>query len=190
MTIVFAIEHYKVYLYGKEFVVRTDHRPLRTMVEWSQKSFDKASSMVDNSGTICIPNWVHQWDAERSSWRTVEVFSIRREEVEDVEEPGIVLNNIQIGKHAAKTTCDENHETLRKWIVKGSKPARLENGVSIKLKSYYSNFDKFKLVLGHVYGESRQELARANFSTLFRLGREEGSRVTLWFTHGWTFDTG
>ena len=96
-----------------------------------------------------------------------------------MEEPGIVLNNIQIGKHAAKTTCDENHETLRKWIVKGSKPARLENGVSIKLKSYYSNFDKFKLVLGHVYGESRQELARANFSTLFRLGREEGSRVTL-----------
>ena len=29
MAIVFAMEHYKVYLYGKEFVVRTDHRPLQ-----------------------------------------------------------------------------------------------------------------------------------------------------------------
>ena len=29
MAIVFAMEHYKIYLYGREFVVRTDHRPLQ-----------------------------------------------------------------------------------------------------------------------------------------------------------------
>ena len=32
-----------VYLYGKEFVVRTDHRPLEP-----QEPIDKASTMVDN----------------------------------------------------------------------------------------------------------------------------------------------
>ena len=29
MAIMFAMEHYKVYLYENEFVVRTDHRPLQ-----------------------------------------------------------------------------------------------------------------------------------------------------------------
>ena len=38
--------------------------------------------------------------------------------------PGIVLNNIQVGKHLAATTSDENLERLREWIIKGSKPAR------------------------------------------------------------------
>ena len=29
MAIVFAMGHFKVYLYGREFIVRTDHRPLQ-----------------------------------------------------------------------------------------------------------------------------------------------------------------
>ena len=29
MAIVFAMVHFKVYLYGREFIVRTDHRPLQ-----------------------------------------------------------------------------------------------------------------------------------------------------------------
>ena len=29
MSIVFSMEHFKIYLYGREFVVRTDHRPLQ-----------------------------------------------------------------------------------------------------------------------------------------------------------------
>ena len=38
MAIVFAMEHYKVYLYGKEFVVRTDHRPLQWLKDLKNPS--------------------------------------------------------------------------------------------------------------------------------------------------------
>ena len=78
------------------------------------------------------------------------------------------LNNIQVEKHTAATTMDENLEILREWIVKGSKPASLECEASTELRSYYSNFEKFKLILGHVYREVKNKGGEIRFHTSFQ----------------------
>ena len=45
MAIVFAMEHYNANLYGKEFVVRTDHRPLQLLKDL-KKPFDSVGAMA------------------------------------------------------------------------------------------------------------------------------------------------
>ena len=47
-------------------------------------------------------------------------FLFGEDDEEDVEEPGIFLNNVQIDENTAAKTSDKNLEALRGWIVSGS----------------------------------------------------------------------
>ena len=38
MDIVFSMEHFKIYLFGRELIVRTDHRPLQLLKELDNPS--------------------------------------------------------------------------------------------------------------------------------------------------------
>ena len=131
MAIVFAMEHYKVYLYGKEFVVRTDHRPLQWLKDLKNPSTRLARWLIiarQFAFRIEFVSGTQNAAADALS----RFFLFGGKEVEDVEEPGIALNNIQIEKHTKATKSDENLEILREWIVKGAKTERLEGGVSIE----------------------------------------------------------
>ena len=122
-----------MYLYGKEFVVRTDHRPLQWLKDLKNPSTRLARWLIiarQFAFRIEFLSGTQNAAADALS----RFFLYGGEEVENFEEPEIVLNNIQVEKHTAATTSDENLEILREWIVKGSKSARLESGVSTELK--------------------------------------------------------
>ena len=125
MAIVFAMEHYKMYLYGKEFVVRTDHRPLQWLKDLKNPSTRLARwSIIARQFAFRIEFVSGTQNAAAEALSMFFLFG--EDEADNVEESGIVLNNIQFEKHATAKKSDENLEILREWIVNGSKPARLE----------------------------------------------------------------
>ena len=128
MAIVFAMEHYKVYLYGKEFVVRTDHHPLQWLNDLKNPS-TRLDRWLIIARQFAFRIKFISGTQNAAAYELSRYFLFSGEEVDEVEEPGVILNNILIEKHAAATTSDENLEMLSEWIVKGSKPARPESGV-------------------------------------------------------------
>ena len=114
------MEHYKVFLYGKEFVVRTDHRPLQWLKELKNPSTRLARWLIivrQFTFRIKFISGAQNAAADALS----RYFLFGGEEEEEVEEPGIVLNNIQMNERNTTTrTSHKDLESLRTWIEKGS----------------------------------------------------------------------
>ena len=152
MAIVFAMEHYKIYVYGREFVVRTDHRPLQWLRDLKNPSTRLARWLIIARQFILKIEFIS--GIQNAAADALSRYFIHGEEGDDeIEKPGIVLNKIQIAADTYVESMDENLERLRAWIVKGFRPEELEEGASSELKSYFANFEKFKMIHGREYRE-------------------------------------
>ena len=111
MAIVFSMEHFKIYLYGREFIVRTDHRPLQWLKE------------LDNPSTR-LARWliiVRQFDFKiefidghknAAADALSRFFIFGEEEQTDDTEPGIILNNILIPSLLNETQSNDSDISL------------------------------------------------------------------------------
>ena len=109
MAIVFAMVHLKVYLYGREFIVRTDHRPLKWLKNLAYSSTRLARWLLivrRFKFKIEIVSGISNAAADALS-----KFFIYGDEEEDETEPGIVLNNVRLNDSDHKQK-DQEHEEL------------------------------------------------------------------------------
>ena len=97
MAIVFAMGHFKVYLYGREFIVRTDHQPLQRLKNLPSPSTRLARWLLmvrqfefKTEFVIGISN---------AAAYSLSRFFIYGDEEEDDSEPCIVLNNVGLIKN-------------------------------------------------------------------------------------------
>ena len=172
MAIVFAMGHFKVYLYGREFIVRTDHRPLQWFNNLPSPSTRLARWLL----------MVRQFEFKiefvsgisNAAAYALSRFFIYGDKEEDESEPGILLNNVSLIQ-PVEVTQDEDLMTLKKWIVSRTKPEKLIEGNSAELNCYHRHFDKFKLISGNVYREFRNKHGESFFQ--YVVAKEKRSEV-------------
>ena len=116
MAIVFAMEHYKIYLYGKEFVVRTDHRPLQWLKDLKNSSNRLARWLIIME-QIQLSDRVHQWLQNEAAVGLLRYFIHSFEGEEEVEEPGVILYKIQTVSDTYVESSEGNLKRLRRWIT-------------------------------------------------------------------------
>ena len=105
MAIVFSMEHFKIYLYGREFIVRTDHRPLQWL-----KDMDNPSTRLAR-WLIIVRRFdfkIEFIDGHRNAAADAlsRFFIFGEKENTDDSEPGIFLDNIRI-----LSLLNENNQT-------------------------------------------------------------------------------
>ena len=161
MAIVFAMEHYKIYLYGKEFVVRSDHRPLQWLKDLKNPSTRLARWLIIARQFNFKIEFIS--GVQNAAADALSRFFTHGLDGEEVEEPGIVLCKIQTVLDTHVESSDENLETLRGWIVQGCRPENLSENASQELRSYFANFGKFKIIHGRVYREFKKKGDESNF---------------------------
>ena len=125
MAIVFAMGHFKVYLYGREFIVRTDHRPLQWLKNLSSPSTHLARWLLmvrKFEFKIEFVSGIINAAADALSR-----FLIYGDEEEDESEPGVVFNNVGlIQEQPVEVMQDEDPMTLKNGIVSRTKPEKIK----------------------------------------------------------------
>ena len=119
MAIVFAMGHFKVYLYGREFIVRTDHPPLQWLKNLTSPSTRLARWLL----------MVRQFEFKiefvsgisNAAADALSRFFIYDDEEEDESEPGIVLNNVGLLQDQS-VEVEQDLMTLKKWILLKTRP--------------------------------------------------------------------
>ena len=153
MAIVFAMGHFKVYLYSREFIVRTDHRPLQWLNNLPSPSTRLERWLLMVRQFEFKIEFVS--DISNAAADALSRFFVYGDEEEDESEPGIVLKNVGlIQDQQVEVTQDEDLMTLKKWIMSRTKPEKLKVGNSAELHCYHRHFDKFKVMSGNVYRET------------------------------------
>ena len=145
LAVVFFVKHFKHYLYGKQFIVRTDHGLLRWLLNfknpegqlarWLQvlSSYDMtivprpgrqhrnadALSRIPCRQCGFDPNW------ENTENLAQHVRNIQERETREVDEKEVYISE--------KQKSDKDLTLIRKWVEKGEKPELKEiTGESIK----------------------------------------------------------
>jgi hypothetical protein len=173
MAIVFAMVHYKVYLYGREFIVRTDHRPLQWLKNLACPSTRLARWLLivrQFEFKIEFVSGISNAAADALSR-----FFIYGPDKEEIGEPGIVLNQVRVIEQIETEQCgDQDLITLKKWIATRSMPDKVDEGMSSELKFYFRNFDKFKSIGGNVYREIRNKSGESIFQYVVPKEKRQG----------------
>ena len=181
MAIVIAMVHLKVYLYGREFIVRTDHRPLQWLRNLAYPSTRLARWLLivrQFEFRIEFVSGISNAAADALS----RFFIYGNEEEEDETEPGVVLNNVSLNDSDQKQG-DQDIETLKSWILSGAKPDKQEESNSNELNCYYRHFDKLKVVVVVMCtGNSKQNREKMCFSTWCKRKASTSTRITAWLS--------
>ena len=123
MAIVFAMGHFKVYLYGREFIVRTVHRPQ----EWLKNQVNPSTRLARWLMIVrqfefkiefvsCISN---------AAADALSRFFIYGQVEESESEPDFVLKNVYLVQEHSKQTHGEDLITLKKCIVTKTRTEKL-----------------------------------------------------------------
>ena len=161
MAIVLGIEYFKQYLYGRRFMVCTDHRPLSWLRDHATPSCRLARWLIK----------VRQFDFEIRFISGVDnvvadalsrffLFDERagRERVPD---PGIIVNSVsvwpsvlalpELNEAQAK---DTDIAKLAEWIRERERPDELASDASRDLRKYFHVYNECKRIRNAVYRES------------------------------------
>ena len=159
LAIVFFVKHFKHYLYGKQFIVRTDHGSLRwllnfknpegqlarclqvlssyemTIVHRPGRQHRNADALSHMPCTQCgfDPNW------ENTENLAQHVRNIQERKTQEVDEKGVSISE--------KQQSDKDLTLIRKWVEKGEQPELKEiTGESITVKSVWAQFDQLTII--------------------------------------------
>ena len=159
LAVVFFVKHFKHYLYGKQFIVRTDHGSLRWLLNfknpegqlarWLQvlSSYDMtivhrpgrqhrnadALSRIPCRQCGFDPNW------ENTENLAQHVRNIQERETQEVDEKEVSISE--------KQKSNKDLTMIRKWVEKGGKPELKEiTGESITVKSMWAQFDQLTII--------------------------------------------
>ena len=152
LAVAFVVKHFKHYLYGKQFVVRTDHGSLRWLLNftnpegqlsrWFQvlSSYDmtivyRPGRQHRNADALSrIPGRQCGFDP---NWENTE--NLTQREIQEVDEKDVSISE--------KQKSEKDLTLIRKWVEKGEKPELKKiTGESITVKSIWTQFDQHTII--------------------------------------------
>ena len=154
MAIVLGIEHFKQYLYGRHFTVRTDHRPLSWLRDHAKPSCRLARWLIK----------VRQYDFDIrfiSGVENVVADALSRFFLHDeraghshAADPGIVVNSVLVMPVLnISQASDGDLATLAGWISERAGPDALQHDASNDLRKYFNIFPECKRIGSALYRE-------------------------------------
>jgi hypothetical protein len=149
LAIVLAVEHFKEYLYGREFKILSDHEPLKFLA---------------TSKCLYAYNRIQSW---KTSWKRHDSLSRMVDEAHHENDKTLQADEVVINVINFKPKVNENKQTLDpklKWIVNLIKSNKTRPNINefenAECKSLYTQWKRLKIIDNVLYREYMDQYDR------------------------------